>query len=105
MPEHFTRTAVESYLSHLEAEGYSISSSHLTKAALSSFARWLMEDKELIWRNPTRGITLTAEALIAPRVLSDDQRYVLRNLALFLASPTNSLKSLNHFLGKSVLNG
>src|SRR5688572_9256522 len=65
-PGDFTRTAVETYLTHLEAEGYSISSRHLVKAALSSFARWLMEEKELIRRNPTRGIPLPAEQLMAP---------------------------------------
>lgn len=79
-PRQLTRTAIETYLAELDAAGYS--SSHLTrvKAAASSFAQWLMEDQGLLQRNPTRGITIPPQPLMAPRQLSADQRYVLRNL-------------------------
>lgn len=78
-PEMFTRTAVEMYLDHLGEDGYSISHRNRVKAALSSFARWLIEEKGLR-SNPTRGVEVPAQALMAPRELSDDQRYALRNL-------------------------
>lgn len=78
-PEQFTRTAVEMYLDYLEQEGYSISHRNRVKAALSSFARWLIEEKGMD-RNPTRGVEIPAQALMAPRELNDDQRYALRNL-------------------------
>ncbi|MDQ2827761.1 MAG: tyrosine-type recombinase/integrase [Chloroflexota bacterium] len=79
-PETFTRTALETYLSQLEAEGYSISHRARVKAVAGGFARWLIEEKELLRRNPTRGVEIPAQAVLAPRRLDDDQRYVLREL-------------------------
>jgi len=80
-PEHFTRTALETYLAYLEGEGYSVSHRARVKSAASSFARWLIEEQGLLRRNPTRGVEIPAQQLLAPRRLSPDQRYVLRNLA------------------------
>ncbi len=79
-PELLTKTAVESYLAHLEAKGDSISHRTRVKSAISSFARWMIEEKELLRRNPTRGVEVPAQALMAPRKLEDDQRYVLFSL-------------------------
>ena len=79
-PEQLTRTAVETYLAHLEAEGYSISHRARVKSAVSGFARWLIEEKGVLRRNPTRGVDIPAQPLLAPRQLSPDQRYVLREL-------------------------
>jgi len=79
-PSQFTRTAVQTYLTELEAEGYSPSYRILVKSALSGFARWLIEDQELLRRNPTRGLQIEAQPLLAPRVLDEDQRYVLKTL-------------------------
>jgi len=79
-PEHFTRTALETYLAHLEAEGYSVSHRARVKSAASSFARWLIEEQGLLRRNPARGVEIPAQQLLAPRRLSPDQRYVLHNL-------------------------
>lgn len=79
-PEHFTRTALETYLAYLEAEGYSVSHRARVKSAASSFARWLIEEQSLLRRNPTRGVEIPAQQLLAPRRLSPDQRYVLRTL-------------------------
>jgi len=78
-PATFTRTAVETYLASLE-QHLSISSRARTKSVLGSFARWLIEEQGLLRRNPTRGVTIPAQALLAPRELSADQRYVLRSL-------------------------
>ncbi len=79
-PAHFTRTALETYLAYLEAEGYSVSHRARVKSAASSFARWLIEEQGLLRRNPARGVEIPAQPLLAPRQLSPDQRYVLCNL-------------------------
>lgn len=79
-PELFTKTAMEIYLSELEKEGFSESHRNKVKAAASSFANWLIEEKEMIQRNPTKGITIPPRPVMAPRELSHDQRYVLRNI-------------------------
>jgi site-specific recombinase XerC len=50
------------------------------RAALSGFCRWLQEDHQLLGRNPVRGVSIPAQALLAPRELSGDQRYVIRDL-------------------------
>jgi integrase len=71
---------MQTYLDCLEREGYSASYRTLVKAAASGFARWLIEEKQLLRRNPTRGVQITGQALLAPRMLSDDQRYALKNL-------------------------
>jgi site-specific recombinase XerD len=55
--EQVTRTAVESYLAHLEQRGSSRSHRVRVKAVLSSFATWLMEEQHGLLRNPTRGVT------------------------------------------------
>lgn len=77
-PSTFTKTAVESYFAELEAH-YSPSYRTLVKAALSGFADWLIETDRLR-RNPTRGLSIEAQALLAPRLLDADQRYVLKSL-------------------------
>ena len=79
-PELLTRTALETYLKELEGRGYSVSHRSRVKSVASGFAHWLIEDKGLLRRNPTRGVEVPAQALLAPRRLSPDQRYVLKNL-------------------------
>ena len=75
-----TRTAVEGFLSELEARGHGTSHRLRAKSAISGFATWLIEEKELLRRNPARGVEIPAQPLLAPRRLSPDQRYVLKNL-------------------------
>jgi site-specific recombinase XerD len=79
-PDQFTRTALDTYLAELERAGYSASYRTLVKAAASSFARWLIDEKRMLRLNPARGVQVPAQPLMAPRVLTDDQRYILRNL-------------------------
>jgi len=86
-PEHFTRTALETYLADLAAEGYSVSHRMRVKAVASGFARWLIEEKGLLRRNPARGVEVPAQAVLAPRQLSPDQRYILRTLVEQAADP------------------
>src|SRR4051812_18549477 len=57
-PEFLTRTAVESYLAVLAERGASLNTRLRHKAALSSFATWLVEEPGLLRRNPTRGVPL-----------------------------------------------
>ena len=79
-PEAFTRTALETYLATLEEQGYSVSHRARIKAVAGGFARWLIEEKEVLRRNPARGIEIAAQTMLAPRQLDSDQRYVLREL-------------------------
>ncbi len=78
--EHLTQTALATYLAQLEADGYSISHRARVKAVVSGFARWLIEEKAALRRNPARGIAVPPQPLLAPRELSPDQRFVLRQL-------------------------
>lgn len=79
-PELFTRTAVEGFLSKLEARGHGTSHRAKAKSAISSFATWLVEEKGLLRKNPARGTEVPASQVLAPRRLSPDQRYVHKNL-------------------------
>ena len=79
-PHQLTKTSVEMYLAFLEQKGYSINHRARVKSTISSFARWLMEEKGLLQRNPTRGVELPSQQMLAPRQLSEDQRYILRTL-------------------------
>lgn len=63
------------YLASLEREGFSLHHRARVKSALSTFARWLIEEKGQLAKNPTRGIDLPAIQTLAPRQLSDDQRF------------------------------
>ena len=79
-PEQLTQTALAVYLEQLKADGYSRSHRARVKAVVSGFARWLIEEKGVLRRNPVRGLTLPPAQALAPRELSSDQRFVLRSL-------------------------
>ena len=79
-PDFLTRTAVEEFLSEMEARGHGPSHRAKAKSAISGFATWLVEEKGLLRRNPTRGVEVPTMQVLAPRRLSPDQRYVLKNL-------------------------
>lgn len=79
-PQQFTKTAVEMYLASLERDVFSLHYRARVKSALSTFARWLIEEKGLLQKNPTLGIDLPAMQMLAPRQLSDDQHFILRSL-------------------------
>ncbi len=78
--QQLTQTAIETYLAQLASQGHSISHRARIKSVVGGFARWLIEEKGLLRRNPARGIALPPQPLLAPRELNSDQRYVLRNL-------------------------
>jgi len=82
-PFHFdqlTRTTVETYLASLEEAGYSVSHRTRVKSVISSFCQWLIEEHGLLKRNPARGLELPPQQVLAPRMLSDEQRSILRTL-------------------------
>ncbi|MFB5759569.1 tyrosine-type recombinase/integrase [Paenibacillus medicaginis] len=78
-PELFTQTAVATYLQEMEELRLSVSHRSRVKSALSGFADWLI-DEELLAKNPTRDVDIPPQPLLAPRVLTPDQRYILKNL-------------------------
>ncbi len=57
-PTQLTKAAVEMYLTHLEQDGLSINHRARVKSTISNFAQFLIEEKGLLQRNPTRGINL-----------------------------------------------
>ncbi len=79
-PPQLTMTVVEHYLSLLKDQGYSVSHRSRVKSVLSGFCQWLMEEQGALPRNPTRGIQVQAQEIHTPRILSPDQRFVLRDL-------------------------
>ncbi|WP_205672434.1 tyrosine-type recombinase/integrase [Ammoniphilus sp. YIM 78166] len=99
-PEQLTKTAIEMYLALLQSEGYSVSHLARVKSAVGSFARWLMEEKEILRRNPIRGVEIPAQPLLAPRQLSPDQRYILRSLVERDGNPrSEALFALGYWAG------
>lgn len=75
LPEHITRVAIEVYVSSLK----STSHKNVARSALAGFCTWL-EEQGVLAKNPMRGLYIPAQAILAPRVLTVDQRYVLRDL-------------------------
>jgi len=78
-PKFLTRTAFGAYLEELQDREYSTSHLERVKTVVNGFANWLIAEGALR-TNPTRGITIAPQALLAPRELSKEQRLVLRNL-------------------------
>ena len=60
-PQSITRTAIEGFLETLPSFSYK----KQARAALSGFCRWLQEDQQLLSRNPARGVSIPAQALLA----------------------------------------
>lgn len=79
-PADFTEAALATYLDELAAQGQSLNTRSRVKVVAGAFARWLVEEKGLLRRNPARRVSLPPQPLLAPRELSCDQRLVLRNL-------------------------
>src|SRR3989440_5077253 len=79
-PQQLTATVVEGYLSQLKEQGYSVSHRTRVKSVIKHFCQWLIEDKEVLRRNPTRNVEIKVQQQLAPRILSPDRRFVLRTL-------------------------
>ncbi len=78
--DQLTRSTIETYMTSLEGAGYSVSHRTRVKSVLSSFCQWLIDEYGLLKRNPTRGLELPTQQVLAPRILSDEQRSILRTL-------------------------
>lgn len=78
-PRHLTKTAIGAYIDQLQEEAYSTTHQERVKVVINGFAQWLIAEGELR-TNPTHGLTIPAQALLAPRELSKEQRIVLKNL-------------------------
>lgn len=99
-PELLTRTAMETYIAYLDTQGYSIAHRARVKSTVSGFALWLMEEKGILRRNPTRGLNIPPQPLYAPRQLTTDQRYILRHLIERDAHPrSEALFALGYWAG------
>src|SRR5437764_12746387 len=79
-PQQLTKTAVELYLSYLDQQGLSLHHRTQVKSTISNFSHFLIEEKELLHRNPTRGIDLPPVTLLPLRHLSQEQRAILQVL-------------------------
>src|ERR1700694_4798421 len=79
-PSQLTQITVEKYLAHLEQESLSLHHRARVKSTISNFADFLIEEKGLLRRNPTRSIELPPLPLLAPQELSQEQRALLRAL-------------------------
>ncbi len=80
-PVQITRSTVELYDQQLAQAHISISHRNRIKSVLSGFCRWLIDEKEVLTRNPTRRLVIPPQQQLAPRVLSEKQRTILRMLA------------------------
>src|SRR6266566_9268072 len=74
-PAQLTQMTVELYLAHLEQKGLSLNHRARVKSTISNFANFLIEEKEVLQRNPTRGIELPPSRLLSP-----EQRSILHSL-------------------------
>jgi len=99
-PSQLTQPAVEQYLAHLEQEGLSLHHRARVKSTISNFAQFLIEEKELLQRNPTRGIDLPPLPLLAPQELSAQQRSILHTLVKQANDPRGAaLFALGYWAG------
>src|SRR6266550_8752204 len=99
-PVQLTHTAVEMYLAYLEQEGLSLHHRARVKSTISNFAHFLIKEKELLQRNPTRGIDLPPLPLAAPRLFSDEQRSILHALVKQAGDPRGAaLFALGYWAG------
>jgi site-specific recombinase XerD len=78
-PEIVTATAIGGYLNHLEELGRAPRTRAKALAALRRYCRWAQDEGHLR-RNPAAQVTAPTVARMAPRELSPDQRFALRNL-------------------------
>lgn len=78
--DQLTRTTVEMYLISLEEAGYSVSHRTRVKSVISNFCQWLIDEFGVLKRNPARGLEVPPQQVLAPRILSEEQRSILRTV-------------------------
>lgn len=77
--EILTETAVKGYMDHLEASGKAPRTRSKALTAIRRFARWA-QDEGLLRRNPASQVERPTVAQMAPKELSEDQRFALKNV-------------------------
>jgi integrase/recombinase XerC len=77
-PEAVTATAVNSYLSYLKAEGRAPRTRSQALTALRRFCLWAI-GKGYMTHNPASQVARPTVVNTAPRELTPEQRYVLKN--------------------------
>ena len=77
-PEAVTATAVNGYLNYLKAEGRAPRTRSQTLTALRRFCLWAI-DRGYMTHNPASQVTRPTVVNTAPRELTPEQRYVLKN--------------------------
>lgn len=75
--EIVTETAIEGYMDALAAKGRAPRTRSQTLTALRRFCRWAMAEG-MLSHNPANRITRPTVVATAPRELTDEQRYVLK---------------------------
>jgi site-specific recombinase XerD len=75
-PRNITRTAVEIFLSTLNSSSHK----NQSRSAISSFCQWLINEKQILERNPVHGINVPPQALLAPRILNEKERFAVRQI-------------------------
>jgi site-specific recombinase XerD len=78
-PELLTEAAVKGYMDHLASIGRAPRTRSKALSALRRFCRWA-QDEGLLRRNPAAYVERPTVVQLAPRELSEDQRYVLKTL-------------------------
>lgn len=101
-PAQITTPVVEQYLQELASQAYSPSHCKRVRSVIAQFCQWLIEDKALLQRNPTRGIVVDSSDSPAPsdlRILSPVQRLVLQNLVKQEDRRGKALFALGYWVG------
>ena len=101
-PSQITTPVVEQYLKGLVSQAYSPSHCKRVRSVISQFCQWLIEDKALLRRNPTRDVVLDSLALSTPSVpcvLTPMQRSVFLNLVKQEGRRGKALFALGYWAG------
>lgn len=75
--EHLSRGEIEVFLAELQQKGYSSAHQHKVRAAISRFANWLIQEKQLLSQNPAHDVYVPPQESVTPRELTDAQRAAL----------------------------
>jgi site-specific recombinase XerD len=89
-PTDVTETAVDMFINRVRKvkstetgeeieKPYGVSYKNKMRAAISHFSKWLV-GQGLISDNPTSSVQIPPQPLLAPRALTNDQRFILRQL-------------------------
>lgn len=94
-----TETALQGYMQHLEAQNRAPRTRSKALSAIRRFCRWAVDTGELP-RNPAYQLARPTVEVLSPTELSDDQRYILKNVVEKQASPRlSAIFALGYWTG------